>query len=58
MLEQDFKDIVLSIKNEINKTQILVMSDANKRLIELYFKIGKFIYENSSWGDKFVNNLE
>lgn len=58
MLVQDFKDIINNIKEEINTTQIMVMSDANKRLIELYFKIGKTIYENYNWGDKFVENLE
>ena len=58
MLEQDFKDIINNIKNEINSTQIMVMSDANKRLMELYFKIGRIIYENYNWGDNFIENLE
>ena len=35
MLEKDFKQIVESIKSEIYKTQTLIMSDANKRLIDL-----------------------
>ena len=58
MLVQNFKDIINNIKEEINTTQIMAMSDVNKRLIELYFKIGKTIYENYNWGDKFVENLE
>lgn len=36
----------------------MVISDANKRLIELYFKIGKIIYENDNLEDKFIENLE
>ena len=58
MLEKDFKEIVVNIKKEINQTQVLIMSDANIRLINLYFKIGKVIYDNSTWGDKFIKNLE
>lgn len=55
---KDFKSIIHTIKNEINKTQVLVMSDANKRLMQLYFNIGKIIYENSSWGNRFIEELE
>jgi len=58
MLEKDFKEIVVNIKKEITQTQILIMSDANIRLINLYFKIGKMIHENSTWGDKFIETLE
>lgn len=58
MLEKDFKELVLNIKQEISQTQVLIMSDANVRLINLYFKIGKVIYENSNWGNKFIENLE
>ena len=57
MLEQDFKETIVSIKNEINQTQVSIMSDANVRLINLYFKIGKMIYDKSTWGDKFINEL-
>lgn len=57
MLEKDFKEIIKNIKNEIYKTQTLIMSDANKRLLELYFYIGKVVNENSSWGNKFIESL-
>lgn len=57
MLDKDFKEIINNIKNEIYKTQTLIMSDANKRLIELYYYIGKLVYEHSSWGNKFIENL-
>lgn len=57
MLEKDFKEIIKNIKNEIYKTQTLIMSDANKRLLELYFYIEKVVNENSSWGNKFIESL-
>ena len=47
MLEKDFKQIVEDIKSEIYKTQTLIMSDANKRLIDLYYYVGKLVYEKS-----------
>jgi predicted nuclease of restriction endonuclease-like (RecB) superfamily len=57
MLDKDFKEIFENIKNEIYKTQTLIMSDANKRLLELYFYIGKVVNEKSSWGNKFIESL-
>ena len=57
IIEKDFKQIVENIKSEIYKTQTLIMSDANKRLIDLYFYVGKVVYEKSSWGNKFIENL-
>lgn len=58
MLEKDFKNTIIDIKNEIKNTQISIMSDASKRLINLYFKLGKIINDNSKWGDKFIETLE
>jgi len=58
MLDKDFKAIIENIKNEIYRTQISIMSDANKRLIELYYNVGKFVSENASWGSKFIDSLE
>ena len=57
MLEKDFKETIINIKQEIQNAQILIMSDANKRLIQLYFRLGKIIYDNSTWGNKFIENL-
>jgi predicted nuclease of restriction endonuclease-like (RecB) superfamily len=53
----EFKNVVENIKQQINVTQVQIMSDANKRLINLYFYIGKIINENSSWGSKFIESL-
>ena len=58
MIDKDFKNTIIDIKNEIKNTQISIMSDANKRLINLYYKLGKIINENSKWGDKFIKALE
>ena len=58
MLEKDFKETIVSIKNEIINTQTQILSDANSRLINLYFKLGKIINDNSKWGDKFIETLE
>ena len=55
--EKEFKSIILNIKEEINNTQIQILSDANARLLNLYFKLGKIIYDNSKWGDKFIDSL-
>lgn len=57
MLEKDFKETIININQEILDTQISIMSDANKRLINLYFKLGKIIYDNSTWGNKFIESL-
>lgn len=33
------------------------MLQANKQLIELYYKIGKVLKEHSEWGDKFIERI-
>ena len=43
MLEENLKNTIMNIKKEIMETQISIMSDANKRLINLYFKLVKII---------------
>lgn len=58
MLEKDFKETIVNIKEEIVDTQTKILIDANSRLINLYFKLGKIINDNSKWGDKFIESLE
>lgn len=58
MFEKDFKETIVNIKNEIINTQTQILSDVNSRLINLYFKLGKIINDNSKWGDKFIETLE
>ena len=33
------------------------MADANKKLVNLYYNIGKTLDENSSWGNKFIDSV-
>ena len=49
MVEKDFKDIVLNIKNEIKTSQTKTMIEVNKNLIMLYFRLGRIISENSKY---------
>ena len=44
MLDKDFKRVIATIRDEIIETQVYIMSGANKRLLNLYFKLGKIIY--------------
>lgn len=57
MLDKSFQEITSSIKNAITNTQMEIMTDANKKLVNLYFNIGKTLEENSSWGNKFIDNV-
>ena len=57
MLDKSFQEITSSIKNAITNTQLEIMTDANKKLVNLYFNIGKTLEENSSWGNKFIDNV-
>ena len=57
MLEKDFKDIVLNIKNEIKTSQTKTMIEVNKNLIMLYFRLGRIISENSKYGKSFIKNV-
>lgn len=49
--------IIDDIKKEIISTRNRVLENANSELISLYFKIGKYIYENASYGSKFIDIL-
>ena len=57
MLEKDFKELVNIIKNDIYNTRYKVQSLANNELIGLYYRIGKYVYENAKYGNSLVNNL-
>lgn len=51
------QEVTNIIKDEISKTRLEIMANANKKLVELYFNIGKILEENSKWGNKFIDNL-
>jgi len=53
MLDKDFKDLVLFVKQDILKTRFIVQENANIELIKLYFRIGKIVSENAKISSKF-----
>lgn len=57
LLEKSFQEITSNIKNAITRTQLEIMIDANKKLVNLYYKIGKMLEENSSRGNKVIDNV-
>ncbi len=57
MIEKDFKNVVEDIKQRISNTQYEIFKNANMNLLKLYYSIGKTIDENSSWGNKFIDEL-
>lgn len=57
MIEKDFKNVVEDIKQRISNTQYEIFKNANMNLLKLYYSIGKTINENSSWGNKFIDEL-
>ncbi len=56
-LSKSFKEIINDIKEDVNRTQLEIMLNANFNLVNLYYRIGKIISENSIWGNKFIDNL-
>ena len=57
MLEKDFKNLILQAKQDILATRYNVMQHANSELIMLYFRLGKIVSENASYGNKFIKNF-
>ena len=57
MLQKDFKDIIFDIKNQISNTQVEIFQNANKSLLKLYYNLGKILDENSTWGNKFIDEI-
>ncbi len=54
---QVFKNIVNRIKKEIKTTQMKIAIEANKNLINLYFKLGKILNDNFKYGNKFIDYI-
>ncbi len=57
MIDDNLKNIISSIKEEIKNTQIKTMQEVNANLIMLYFKLGKFVSENKQYGNNFTKQL-
>ena len=56
-INKTYNDVINSIKQDINKTQLDIMINANISLVNLYYRIGKVLYNNSKWGNKFLDKL-
>ena len=56
-LEKDFKLVIKEIKDDIKRTQIKTVLQVNSNLINLYFRIGKIMFENSKYGNSFIKNV-
>ena len=54
---KEYKEILLSIKNEVLKSQYRAMQLVNTELLFMYWNIGKIISKNIKWGNKFVDSL-
>ena len=55
--DKTYNDVINDIKNDINQTQLNIMINANISLVNLYYRIGKELYDNSKWGNKFLDKL-
>ena len=56
-IDKKYNETIDSIKRDINKTQLDIMVNANISLVNLYYRIGKILYDNSKWGNKFLDKL-
>lgn len=57
MNNNEYLDLVQTIKQEIQQAQYKATLSVNTELIMLYYNIGKVINEHKSWGNKFIENL-
>ena len=57
MLDKEFKDLILSVKQDILNTRFEIQTNANIELIKLYFRIGKIVSEKAKYGNKFIQDF-
>jgi len=57
MLDKTFRDLIIQVKDDILATRYKIQENANNELIHLYLRLGKIISENSSYGNKFIENF-
>lgn len=55
--KNSFISIVNDIKKDIKSTRFKIIENANKELLNLYFRLGKVIDDNWKYGNSFVNQL-
>lgn len=49
--------ILEQIKEDVLQTRTRVLTNANREVVAMYFRIGKIIDENSKYGSNFINEL-
>lgn len=54
-LELSLISVFEEIKADIFQTRNRVLSDANRELLSMYFRIGKIIDENAKYGNNFIS---
>ena len=57
VINKTYNEVINDIKQDIKKTQLDIMVNANISLVNLYYRIGKVLYDNSKWGNKFLDKL-
>ena len=55
--DKTYNDVINGIKQDINNTKLDIMINVNISLVNLYYRIGKVLYDNSIWGNKFLDKL-
>lgn len=56
-MNDDLKNIITNIKENIKKAQIKTSVQVNHNLIMLYFTLGKILYDNYQYGNKFIDKI-
>ena len=51
MINKTYNEVINDIKRDISNTKLDIMISANISLVNLYFSIGKVLYDNSTWGN-------
>lgn len=57
MLEENFKQIINVIKSDIKESSLKTAIQVNNNLIRLYFRLGKILYDNYEYGNKFIDEV-
>ena len=52
-----YKMIFNNVRQEVLNSQYKAIQAVNTELIYMYWNIGKIIYDNMEWGNKFIENL-
>ena len=57
MLGENFKQIINVIKSDIKESSLKTAIQVNNNLIRLYFRLGKILYDNYEYGNKFIDEV-